>query len=201
MNHVTKTLLALAIVTAGTGFALLFYRRGPAEEQPKPVAPERLISRGSVEPVSGQPVPLVFPVVRLQTSAGVGKPGENGVGAVPRAMEPAEPPPPLARSFSGPDPTVAARWGTMLGLLPAPPDPAGQPARTHKVRDGDTLKALAERYLGNPDRFAEIYEANRELLPNCEVLPIGVELRIPPRDRPAPPALTPLRPSPAKTPE
>jgi phage tail protein X len=53
--------------------------------------------------------------------------------------------------------------------------------RTHTVVDGDTLAALAERYLGSPGRALEIYNANRFLLPSPDVLPIGVELRIPPR--------------------
>jgi nucleoid-associated protein YgaU len=52
--------------------------------------------------------------------------------------------------------------------------------RTHTVVDGDTLAALAERYLGSPGRALEIYNANRFLLPSPDVLPIGVELRIPP---------------------
>jgi nucleoid-associated protein YgaU len=40
---------------------------------------------------------------------------------------------------------------------------------------------LAERYLGDADRYLEIYEANRDLLPSPEVLPIGARLKIPRR--------------------
>jgi len=50
---------------------------------------------------------------------------------------------------------------------------------THKVVDGDTLEVLAERYLGSPDRCLEIYEANRDVLPSPQLLPIGAELKIP----------------------
>ena len=53
-------------------------------------------------------------------------------------------------------------------------------ARTHRIADGDTLAALAARYLGSSERLMEIYEANRDLLSDPDVLPIGVELRIPP---------------------
>ena len=49
----------------------------------------------------------------------------------------------------------------------------------HKVVDGDTLATLAERYLGCADRAAEIYQLNRDRLLSPELLPIGVELRIP----------------------
>jgi hypothetical protein len=55
----------------------------------------------------------------------------------------------------------------------------GGPARTHVIADGDTLPDLAARYLGDPKRSVEIFEANRRVLGDPEVLPLGVELRIP----------------------
>jgi nucleoid-associated protein YgaU len=66
------------------------------------------------------------------------------------------------------------------------PGPAEDPERTHTVVDGDTLAALAERYLGSPSRALEIYNANRFLLPSPDVLPIGAELKIPARAHAAP---------------
>jgi nucleoid-associated protein YgaU len=48
----------------------------------------------------------------------------------------------------------------------------------HRVVDGDSLEALAERYLGAAQRADEIYQANRERLASPELLPIGVELSI-----------------------
>ncbi len=50
---------------------------------------------------------------------------------------------------------------------------------THKISDGDTLHTIAQRFLGDADRYREIFEANRDQLSNPEVLPIGTELRIP----------------------
>jgi nucleoid-associated protein YgaU len=50
---------------------------------------------------------------------------------------------------------------------------------THKVADGDTLAQLAQHYLGSADRWRELYEYNRDVLANPELLPIGAELRIP----------------------
>lgn len=55
------------------------------------------------------------------------------------------------------------------------------PWRSHTVMDGDTLSTLATRYLGSAGRFAEILEANRSLLRNADMLPIGTVLRIPPQ--------------------
>ena len=59
---------------------------------------------------------------------------------------------------------------------PAPTTPGG---RTHTVVSGDTLSGLALRYYGNAVRWAEIYDANRNQLPNERALRIGMELVIP----------------------
>jgi LysM repeat protein len=72
-------------------------------------------------------------------------------------------------------------------LAEAPSQPAAAPVRTHRVVDGDTLAKLAARYLGSSDRYGEIFAANRPLLSTPDLLPIGVQLTIPPRQRPAPP--------------
>ena len=51
--------------------------------------------------------------------------------------------------------------GSMSMMLPLPVTaPADDAARTHTVVDGDTLAALAERYLGSSARADEIYQAN-----------------------------------------
>lgn len=66
---------------------------------------------------------------------------------------------------------------------PAAAQVAGPPQTVdwvrHKVRDGDTLPLLAERYLGGGEGFRLIYEANRDVLKSPDVLPLGIELKIP----------------------
>jgi hypothetical protein len=49
----------------------------------------------------------------------------------------------------------------------------------HRVADGDSLASLAQRYLGNRNRYAEIFNANRHVLASPDILPIGIELVIP----------------------
>jgi nucleoid-associated protein YgaU len=61
--------------------------------------------------------------------------------------------------------------------------PVDDANRTHTVVDGDRLEALAERYLGSSARADEIYQLNRNVIDNPRLLPIGIELRLPPRDR------------------
>lgn len=52
-------------------------------------------------------------------------------------------------------------------------------ARTHVVTDGDTLPKLAERYLGAAGRWPELYQANRAVLNDPDLLPIGARLVAP----------------------
>jgi len=61
--------------------------------------------------------------------------------------------------------------------------PTGQlnppPVRRHRIVDGDCLEKLAEQYLGSAALAGHIYQANRSLLPDPQLLPIGVEIVIP----------------------
>ena len=48
------------------------------------------------------------------------------------------------------------------------------------VRDGDDLTSIALRVYGHPGAAAAIWAANRDRLPDPSLLPIGLELRMPP---------------------
>jgi hypothetical protein len=62
-----------------------------------------------------------------------------------------------------------------------PGDDDASGMRTHIVVDGDSLTKLADRYLDDPQQAQAIYRMNQGLLADPELLPIGVELRIPER--------------------
>lgn len=69
----------------------------------------------------------------------------------------------------------------------------------HRVVKGDTLSSLAARYLGSSERFWDLFTANRDQLRNPDLLPVGIELRIPqaesaPRQEPQPLLDRPLAP-------
>lgn len=85
-------------------------------------------------------------------------------------------------------PATVASFNSPLGSQQSVVSPAAWPVnddarepRTHVVVDGDSLEKLAGRYLDDPQRGREIYELNRDVLANPDLLPIGAELRIPER--------------------
>ena len=63
----------------------------------------------------------------------------------------------------------------LLRLLP----PAPATVQTHLVVDGDRLDLLAHRYLGNPELFWRICDANGALRPEELTLELGRRLGIP----------------------
>ena len=49
----------------------------------------------------------------------------------------------------------------------------------HTVAGGETLSAIAEQWYGDPDRYPRIFQANRHVLEDPDVIVPGQELRIP----------------------
>jgi nucleoid-associated protein YgaU len=58
-----------------------------------------------------------------------------------------------------------------------PAKPSG--ARTHVVKEGESLWKIAKQELGSGARWNEIYTANRDVLSSPEALHTGQKLRIP----------------------
>ncbi len=101
----------------------------------------------------------------------------------------AEPPRLKEGAVRLPPPPIMARTypGSPFGQGSATPSasPHGSRSRTvqrtHEVRDGDTLKSLAQRYLGDRARWQEIFQVNRDRVQEPESLPLATKLVIPPR--------------------
>ena len=83
----------------------------------------------------------------------------------------AQRPPPLAVGWSrrGDEDAVGFRG-----------PPAASAAASYRVRDGDDLTAIAIRFYGTPSAAAAIWEANRGILQDPGLLPIGADLALPP---------------------
>lgn len=56
---------------------------------------------------------------------------------------------------------------------------AGGGGQTYTVQPGDTLGAIAKRYLGDAGAYMEIFNANRDQLSNPDLIKPGQVLKIP----------------------
>ncbi len=73
--------------------------------------------------------------------------------------------------------------------IPAPePKPEPEPVaeempetgeRMYEVVSGDTLGAIAKKYYGNAGAYMKIFEANRDILDNPNLIKVGQKLQIP----------------------
>ncbi|MCK5378182.1 MAG: LysM peptidoglycan-binding domain-containing protein [Acidobacteria bacterium] len=73
--------------------------------------------------------------------------------------------------------------------IPAPePKPEPEPVaveetadeeRVYEVVSGDTLGAIAKKYYGNAGAYMKIFEANRDILDNPNLIKVGQKLQIP----------------------
>lgn len=77
-------------------------------------------------------------------------------------------------------------WTAPMAPIPSgarrPPQPAPAASggvRTYHVKAGDTLAAIAEQFYGDPERYRDIYQANRQRLKEPADLREGLVLTIP----------------------
>jgi nucleoid-associated protein YgaU len=190
-----KLIVVAAVLVVGTALALEFRKTGADPATPTPPAPWHAPS--APESSAGQVAANQSPPPSQNRTALDGH-VEPSVDRSTIAAGPSASTAPITPG--APQPTVASALASsthsdlpMVDLNP--------PERTHKIVDGDTLPNLAQRYLGRADRYQELFERNRDVLKNPEILPIGAELRIP-SSNDAPPAdtrapLAPLPTSPA----
>jgi phage tail protein X len=93
------------------------------------------------------------------------------------------PPPPLLDAESAPP--LAVGWTTRHSesrtVVGAAPGDAVEQPRIYVVRDGDDLTGIASRFYGHPAAATAIWQANRGLLRDPGLLPIGAALVLPPQ--------------------
>jgi hypothetical protein len=184
MNRGAKIVAASVVLASGLVVALLFKQVAPRKLPPGAQDYGQLVLRNTT---GSQPAGHV--VLPGHETSGPDERGAPSLTQLPDAGEAtfltpvrsAESPPPLPTSYPGDNSSATAHWGTSVRFVQPGGNVVGAPRQTHRIADGDTLRGLAERYLGSADRHAEIYEANRELLSNPDILPIGAKLKIPPR--------------------
>ena len=191
MDPAVKTAMAFCVLLAGVCVALLFRRDSSRQTPPAPTASEQLLIRHV--PRGRIPAPAADRGRTAKSSRATAADAPNGgrPAIVVTPLDRHELPPQLAESYPETGRAGSARWGVSMDMLLPVASPRDDSARVHKVVDGDTLAALAERYLGSAARAGEIFEANRDVLHDPELLPIGAELKMPPRNERNPPPISP----------
>lgn len=188
MDPAVKTALAVCILLIGFCLAQLFRHERPPSQTPQPESSvEQLLIPHKPFPQSTKKADAktrkqslseteAAQAVRRNTEL----PGFPPEAVILNAGQSDEPPP-LPKEYPGE--TSDMRPSALRPLRPIPFALLARPEseqRIHRVVDGDTLPALAERYLGDTSRWEEIFAANRDVLTDPRLLPIGVELKLPP---------------------
>jgi nucleoid-associated protein YgaU len=174
--------VAASVILGGAGLALLFRNAGSTPATILPESADLLLhdpAQSATKEFANGPPGRFNPARSTLPQFGAPSGGVSPTVVMP--VRPEEPPPELPRAFPHGNPS---NWG--LPMMMMGPSAANPPQPVfHKIADGDTLASLAQRYLGSKDRYLEIFEANRDVLHSPDLLPIGVQLKIPPRELPA----------------
>jgi nucleoid-associated protein YgaU len=192
MSNRWKIAVVAAILAAGAGAAILF-RKDPGQASGSKAAKDPGARRPGEAAVAGSPrrepsaansaVATANPSAPGDAfrSSTAGRADENRAGSgSPRGADAGAsadggwPPPATA------DPAGDGKSGSPAGSPAATASPQGDTGQivTHRIKDGDTLPRLAERYLGSASRAEEIFRQNQQVLPAPDLLPVGKVLRI-----------------------
>jgi nucleoid-associated protein YgaU len=195
----SRLLAAGGVVCAGV-LAALPFRQPFSRSTPPPLAPApiALTLRREEVVLLASPQAEVSPATNLEAMASSTSPVPFNHDEKPlvarRTFELTNlaPPPPLPIAFqpaATSEPPSPGTWRPVSREPPALPHPAKavRPAdkpRTYRLRDGDTLENVAERYLGSAARAAQLFEANRDVLARPDLLPVGKSIVLPPKREP-----------------
>ncbi len=169
IDPAVKTAMGLCVVLAAVCAVALFRRDPPTPTSQLPAAP--LLIQSDADPAT---------LDKVQTPSAA---DHRRRATLVKPVDAEKLPPPLAAKYPETSRPSDSHRGASADLLLPPTGP-----RTHKVVNGDTLAVLAQRFLGSAERAREIFDANRDVLSDPELLPIGAELKIPPIDgRQSPP--------------
>ena len=173
MSRWKSILIGIAIIGAGSAVALQF--RQPS--QPRAAVPREIDRAADADrsfDITLQLAPVSEPSPSWQSSP----PADS-------TLPPADSNVPTRASLEGlqPPPSLAPIYESLASSDASRDENHDEPtaAVTHLVEDGDTLAALAERYLGDDEQWEAIFRANRQILTSPELLPIGAEIVIPPQ--------------------
>ena len=158
--------LFVAFAALGGAFLLAqpFRHQGARTVRHEISAVERVVLRETPAPGDQEILPLDAPTAEIQPTLLAPPHDPEAAPDMEEEVARLTPPPTMARTYPG-----SRADGNRHSVQ-----------RFHRVRDGDTLASLAQRYYGDRSRWEEIYEANREQIAQPNLLPLDTRLRIPP---------------------
>ena len=187
---------ALAVFAVGSIAALPFYH-GPLPSEAPPYKANKEKAPPAASPNPSASVALQIPASDLESTATAPissivanqSPDDSRPPATKRVIVERDVQPPIiSNEFPGAAHQVPQvntnpiRSGSRSNSRPrfsSDNESHGDGPKVHRIRDGDTLRKIAERYLRNGDLWIEILDANRSILRDPEVLPVGKEIKIP----------------------
>ena len=154
---------------------------GPSPTDPYPVAREYLADNWqSPKPLKSVRTPTPQRNKPADSSGPSDEPSPNGAenrGDSSRSSAILLPP------ETGPgrsSPRPRSETGSIVGRSAGTESATRQSGSTeYTIEAGDTLSDIASRYLGHASAWNQIYEANRDVLPDPENIPAGQRIRIP----------------------
>jgi phage tail protein X len=177
----SRLMIALGVILLGFCAALPF-------RQPPAVRPRLARSEPRVElPLRKPDVPLGLAQVEPSPASDLFERGELAetparhsvaTETAAQALASVAPPPAMPIAFQ---PIAEDMRPTSWKPTIPSTQPPERKLRPYRLRDGDTLERLAERYLTDKARAEEIFAINRHVLTRPDLLPVGVEILLPPR--------------------
>jgi nucleoid-associated protein YgaU len=168
MRSRNGAIAAVLVLAGGLGLALMFFRQSPPLAETTARSSETIRHRAADGPRFLMEVRSATPP---QTSL-MDEPGpptrQEPTGLISGL--------PLFEAGDESVPRISRQYPSTDAPLMPPPT-----ATRHAIIDGDTLASVAEQYLGDAARAKEVFEANRDVLTDPELLPIGAVLKIPAR--------------------
>jgi nucleoid-associated protein YgaU len=68
----------------------------------------------------------------------------------------------------------------VVQLRVPPPTPEEEKVEYYVIKPGDTLSKIAKHYYGNANKYPAIFDANREVIKDANLIFPGQKIRIPP---------------------
>jgi nucleoid-associated protein YgaU len=185
MSHIKRVTLGVGIIALGVCAALPFRRTVSPEPARVADAATNQLSLGEGVSLQMPGQTMSAPLESTPPAPWTAEPAQDGAPSLTELAADADlaaqtKPPALPDEYHPLFKPAAGADNSGRVVSPGGQQTPRKPVKKHTIHDGDTLESLAVRYLGSAQRAQDILEANRDVLSDPQLLPIGVAIVIPP---------------------